>query len=143
MFDMVPFGRRNHDMLDLFDDFDREFFGGFPQYTFKQNYMRTDVLDRGDHYELSAELPGFTKEDIHMDLNDNTLVIHAEHKDKKEEKKEDFVKRERFYGSFSRSFDVTGVDTDHIDASYHEGILTVNLPKKELPPKQGRSIDIR
>lgn len=143
MFDLVPFGHRNHNnMMDLFDDFDREFFGGFPELDSRRNLMRTDVVDKGDHYELSAELPGFEKEDIHMEVQDNTLVIHAEHKEDKEDKKDHFIKRERRWGSYSRSFDLSGVNPEGIKANYRHGVLNVSLPKKELPPKQGRSIDI-
>ena len=65
---------------------------------------------------MKADLPGFAKEDIHIDLNDNTLTIHAEHNEENETKQDNYVRRERRYGSFSRSFDVTNINTSDIDA---------------------------
>ena len=128
MFCMIPFERGNDNFFDLIDNFERKFFGNssasLPDF-------RTDIRDAGDRFILEAELPGFQKEDIKLDLKDGILTITAQHSENKEEKddKGQYIRRERRYGSFSRSFDVTGVDEEHITASYNNGVLELSLPK--------------
>ena len=128
MFGMIPFERNDDNFFDLFDNFERKFFGNssaaLPDF-------RTDIRDAGDRFVLEAELPGFQKEDIKLDVKDGILTISAQHDEHKEEKDEkgSYIRRERRYGSFSRSFDVTGVDEEHITASYNNGVLELNLPK--------------
>ena len=84
MFDLMPFGYERS-LLDSFDNFEKEFFKGMNR---SLASFRTDIQDKGDHYVLEAELPGFAKEDIHIDLDDNYLTIRAEHKEEKENKDE-------------------------------------------------------
>ena len=128
MFGMIPFERSDDNFFDLFDNFERKFFGNsnaaIPDF-------RTDIRDAGDRFVLEAELPGFNKEDIKLDVKDGILTISAQHTENKDEKddKGSYIRRERRYGSFTRSFDITGVDDEHITASYNNGVLELNLPK--------------
>lgn len=128
MFGMIPFERNDDNFFDLFDNFERKFFGNssaaLPDF-------RTDIRDAGDRFVLEAELPGFNKEDIKLDVKDGILTISAQHSENKDEKdnKGSYIRRERRFGSFTRSFDVTGVDEEHITASYNNGVLELNLPK--------------
>ena len=128
MFGMIPFSRNDDNFFDLFDNFERKFFGNssaaLPDF-------RTDIRDAGDRFVLEAELPGFSKEDIKLDVKDGILTISAQHSENKDEKddKGSYIRRERRFGSFTRSFDVTGVDEEHITASYNNGVLELNLPK--------------
>lgn len=126
MFDLMPFRRNDNNLFNYLDNMERNFFGDSSA---NLSQFRTDILDRGDHYEMQAELPGFKKEDIKIDLEDNILTITAEHKEEMEEKKDNYVRRERKFGSFSRSFDVTDIDVDKITASYENGILKLAMPK--------------
>ena len=82
--------------------------------------FKTDVTDEGDHYLLEADLPGFEKKDITLDIQGNTLTVHAERHSRVEEKdqKDKVIRMERSYGSYTRSFDISGVDTNHINAKY-------------------------
>ena len=97
----------------------------------------------GDAFKLEADLPGFDKKDIHLDVNGDTLTIHAERKAEQEEKddKNNYVRCERSFGSYSRQFDLSGVDADHMKATYDNGVLKLEMPKKALPDS-ARHIEI-
>ena len=108
------------------------------------NQFRTDVTDEGDHYLLETDLPGFEKKDITLDIHDDMLTIRAERKSKVEEKdkKDKVIRMERSYGSYQRSFDISGVDADQIKAKYTDGVLRLTLPKLERTLPQGRRLEI-
>ncbi len=138
---LMPYRRNDvRSIANYFDDFEKAFFGGLP--SFGWGTFRTDIVDKGDKFLLKADLPGVTKEDIHLDLDGNELVVRVKHAEDKEEKSENFVRRERVYGSYCRSFDVTGIDTDKITASYKDGVLELSLPKLAEKTAAGRKIDI-
>ena len=102
-----------------------------------------DILDQGDSYRMEAELPGFRKEDISLDVKEGILTITATHNDA-QEKKDDktYVRRERRYGSFSRAFDISGIEESAISAQYDSGILTLTLPKQQPAQPVRRQIAI-
>ena len=127
MFELIPFTRHVnvYDPFRAFDELERNFFNDRQTLSF-----RTDVIDTGDAYKLDAELPGFKKEDISIDVENDCLTISVERKVEDEDKRPNYVKRERVYGSFSRSFDVSGINVEGIQASYQDGILTLTMPKK-------------
>ena len=106
--------------------------------------FKTDIKETEGGYLLEADLPGFEKKDINIDLEGDYLTIkaerHSEHEDK--DKKNSFVRCERSYGSYSRSFDVTGIDTEKIGAKYENGVLTLTLPKKESTLPAARKLEI-
>ena len=136
MFELIPFDRSfrrmaNFDPFREMDNMERSFFGSANVVS----AFRTDVSDTGDAFVLECELPGFRKEDISIDIKEELLTVSAERKLENEEKKAGFVRRERFYGSFSRSFDVTGINTEEVAAKYADGVLTLTLPKRaeEVP----------
>lgn len=138
MFGMIPF-ERNDDMFDILDNFQRSFFGNsgktLPDF-------RTDIRDTGDAFVLEAELPGFDKEDIKLDLKESLLTISASHKAEAEEKKDSYIRRERKYGSFSRTFDISGIDEAHITAAYQNGVLALTLPKAKPVVPEAKRIEI-
>ena len=128
MFGMLPFERNEDNVFDTFDNFTRNFFRGSNA---NLPAFRTDIRDAGDKFVLEAELPGFQKEDIKLDVKDGILTISAQHNENQEQKDEKgtYIRRERRYGSFTRSFDITGIDEAGITAAYQNGILELNLPK--------------
>lgn len=140
MLNLMPFSRREDNLFNYLDNLEKNFFGDMDQ---NLSQFRTDIIDDGDHYTMKADLPGFAKEDIHIDLNDNTLTIHAEHKEENETKNDNYVRRERRYGSFSRSFDVSNINTSDIDASYINGVLELKLPKLEAVVPEPRKIEVK
>ena len=143
MFELVPYGRkRNVTLYNPFDDLDemqRRFFGDMAIADFK-----TDIRDDGESYVLEADLPGFKKNDISVDIEGDTLTIRAERSAKSEEKdgKGGYIKRERSYGSFSRCFDMTGIRTEDISANYEDGVLKLTLPKRQESLPTSRKLEI-
>ncbi|HVY55142.1 MAG TPA: Hsp20/alpha crystallin family protein [Thermodesulfobacteriota bacterium] len=97
-----------------------------------------DVYETEDSYVLKADLPGVSKEDIKIDVNNNTLTIKGEKKLEEKTEKDNYVRVERSYGSFSRTFALSDkVDSTNIKAAYKDGVLEVTLPKKEeAKPKE-------
>lgn len=98
--------------------------------------MLTDVRDHGDHYEVEIDLPGFKKEDLNIELHEGNLTITASKGLDQEEKDKEgkYVRQERYAGMMQRSFyvgeDVTEQD---IKAKFEDGVLHLNVPKKETP----------
>ena len=124
---MMLMPRRNS--FDLFDDFFDD--GVFNKNT--KNLMKTDIRETKDKYLVDVDLPGFEKEKINLSLNKGYLNISA--KASKEEKNEDekFLHQERFYGECSRSFYVgEDIEEKDIKAEFKNGILKIEVPKKEL-----------
>ena len=117
---------------------DRELYGKRAK-----NLMKTDVRETAEGYEMDIELPGFKKEDIKLDVENDCLTISAERKAETKDEKENYVKRERVYGSFTRCFDVSGINVDGIEASYTDGMLNVTLPKKAAEVPASRRLEIK
>ena len=139
---LVPYNRKNHSVYNPFQDFDdleRAFFSDR-----SLGELKTDIKDTGDSYTLEADLTGFKKEDIHVDVKDNTLSITAERHSEFEqkEKKNSFLRCERSFGSYSRSFDLSGVKADEIKAKYENGVLKLTMPKKENTLPEARHLEI-
>ena len=142
MYSMIPFGRYGNSLDSLFDDFERSFFSNGRN---QLPAFRTDIQDKGDHYLLEADLPGFQKEDIDLHVQDGVLTITAKHDETRENKDESgkYVCRERRTGSYARSFDVSGIREDGIGASYENGVLKLTLPKQGEQAPVSRKIDIQ
>ena len=100
--------------------------------------MKTDIKENENAFEVSIALPGVKKDDIEIELKDEYLTISATSNLKKDEegKKSNYIRRERYYGSCSRSFYVGDAVTENdIKASYEDGILTLDIPKVEKKPE--------
>jgi HSP20 family protein len=103
-----------------------------------------DIVDKGNAYEIMAELPGMDESNIDVKFSDGTLTIKGEKRDEKEEKKKEYYLSERRYGSFQRSFGVPdGVDADKIEANFKNGVLTVTLPKTAEAQNSEKKIAIK
>ncbi len=97
-----------------------------------------DIYEDSKKVVLKLEVPGIEEKDLDVRVENNTLTVKGERKFEKEEKEENFHRIERRYGSFFRSFTLpTTVDSEHINASYTNGVLKLELTKKpEAQPKQ-------
>ena len=129
-------------LMDVFDDFDRNFFRGFGNVDralygkHAQHMMKTDVKETDEGYEVDVDLPGFKKDDIHLELNNGYLTISTEKSLEKtnENKKGKMLRQERYSGVMQRSFFVGEHMTEEdIKASYESGVLHINVPKKDAP----------
>ncbi len=145
-FDMIK-RENNREPLRFFDDWFDDFMPMFSRREMKEfnSIMKTDVKETEKNYILDIDLPGFKKEDVNLDLENGYLTISAkrEHKVDNEDKKENFVRRERSYGQFSRSFYVGDISQDEIEAHLENGTLTIKLPKEEEKKTKSNRIEIK
>lgn len=125
---------------NLFDDFFEDFarpMRSTARYNTSTSIMRTDVKETDTGYELDIDLPGCKKEDVKAELKNGYLTINAETNGNKDQKDENgrYIRRERYYGTCSRSFYVgEEVTQEDIRAKFEDGILKVSVPKKEAKP---------
>ena len=151
MLDLRPYrkneSRALYNPFREMEEFEKRFFGEpFSSFFVSRDIaeFKTDITDEGENYVLEADLPGFDKSDIHLDLSDNTLTIsaerHSEHENK--DKKEKYVRVERSYGKYSRQFDVSGIDSEGIKAKYENGVLKLTLPKKQEVLPETKRLEI-
>jgi HSP20 family protein len=97
-----------------------------------------DIVEDGNEIVLKAELPGIKQDDIDIELTGDTLILRGQRKFEDEQRKEHYVRMERSYGAFQRSFTVgVPVEQDKVSASYKDGVLEIHLPKSEaIKPKK-------
>lgn len=125
---------------NLFDDFFDDFYRptGKTTYTSSANVMKTDVKETDDSYELDIDMPGYKKEDVKAEFKDGYLTISATTKSDNDKKDNNgkYIRRERYYGSCSRSFYVgEEVKQEEIKAKFEDGTLKISVPKKDDKPK--------
>ncbi len=125
--------------MNLLNEFDRLLERPTHAYRQSENWgLALDVVEAEDNYTIKASVPGINPDDLDITLEDNVLTIAGEVKDEADVEKEQYHLRERRYGRFSRSvrFPVM-VNGDAVDASYAQGVLTLNVPKaEEVKPKR-------
>lgn len=96
-----------------------------------------DVVRDNGNLVLRADIPGITPEEVKIEIEDDVLTVSGEHEERKEERDKDFVRRERRYGSFSRSMALpTGVEARSIKAETHDGVLEVTIPLPKEAKKE-------
>lgn len=92
--------------------------------------MKTDIYEEKDNYVMELDIHGFKKEDINVDYEDGYITITAKKKNDEEENNKDYIRRERVYGEYSRSFYVGKIKEEDIKAKFDDGILKLNVPKE-------------
>lgn len=126
-------------LFDRFFDRDRD---GSDQGTSPVWSPRTDLLETDDAFRLRLDVPGMTKDDITINLQNNTLTVSGERASERTDENEEYVRVERAFGTFHRTFTLPdAVDADHIEAEYKNGVLTINVPKTEKSTR--RQIEIK
>ena len=135
-----------HNRTDAFDKMFNEFFTTRNSKSCAPQTERTitpaaDILETDENFVLNIVIPGFSKEEIKIDLNEDRLEVSAERTFEKEEGTK-YHKLQTRYGKFSRTFIVpNSVDAEHIKAAYEAGILTLTLPKR--PEEPGKTIEVK
>lgn len=134
MFGLIPFRFRNgaNNTMPSLNDMFEDFFNDDLGISFNlDNSIKADIRETNEAYLMQVDLPGINKEDIALDYNDKYLTISALRNDTVEDKRENYLRRERRYGQVSRSFYFDNVNDNQIQARFHNGVLEVILPKKE------------
>lgn len=137
-FALTPFEERN---LEFF----RDFFNLRPLTTNSSpsiTKLNVDIEDKGDYYELKADLPGFNQEDIKIEVEDDILTIQASMEEEKDSKEKNYIFKERSSGYYMRRFDVSGIDSDEITGSFINGVVTINMPKLQEELKTSKQIEL-
>ena len=140
MLALTPFYHRSiYDPFREFEKLERRIFGDRATPDF-----RFDLYEEEDSYIIEADLPGFLKSDINIEIEPPYLTVRATREVPRAERDEGrYLHSERFFGSFERSFDIANTDADGISAAYENGVLTLKIPKKkeETPKKISLSVE--
>lgn len=133
---LVKFNRKP--LEGSFNNFVDDFFAGFPVWNKSENeqswkgFVPVNIRETEKHFNVDVVAPGFEKSDFKVSVDDQILTISAEKKDEVKDGNEKQIRREYSYRSFKRSFTLDEkIDVNAIDAKYVNGVLTLNLPKKE------------
>ncbi len=148
----VSFGDLHNEMDPLFDDF----FNGFALSPFRsRSSIREGLagtllkpsLDLGsteNEYTISLEIPGVSEKEVRIELVHDSLIIRGEKKQRKEEKKKNFYRLERSYGSFQRTLSLPeDANRENINADFKNGVLNITIPRIALPEKKAKQIEIK
>jgi HSP20 family protein len=145
MFNLVPYRKNNNLtarkslMEDLFEDFfNDEYLFGSDNFLSPKSGFKVDIKEQDNNYLLEADLPGVNKDAINITYENNYLSISTSRQDEYEEKKDNFLRKERHYGEFRRSFYVDNIDSSKINAEFKDGVLKVTMPKLENAPKSNK-----
>ncbi len=122
-----------------FDDFFSFF---LPDKTFEKIEMKCDIFEKDGKYNLIVDIPGMNKEDVKIECEDGYLYITAIKEDKKDEEDKNYIRRERHFGKYQRSFYVGDIDPESIEAEFKDGSLTIMFPKEENKPNK-KQIEIK
>lgn len=107
---------------DIFDNF----------MTTNRNEMRCDIYEKDGNYHIEMDVPGYNKNDITIEVKDGYLTITAEKNNEENTEEKNYIKRERVYGKYQRSFYLGDLDSENIDAEFVDGTLKIVVPKKEI-----------
>ena len=135
---MALFPRMMPNYLDrVFDDFD------VSSRVDEMSKMKCDIYLEDGVYVMEMDIPGFSRDDVKIEIDDNDyLTVTAEKKSESNDDSRNYVRKERFYGKYQRSFYVGEIDKNSINASFSDGILKVTMPKLEEKKSSKMTIDI-
>lgn len=116
--DLIP---RNFFTNDFFDDF----------MSLKENKMKCDIYEKDNMYHIEVDIPGFNKEKIKIEVNNDFLIITAEKQNEinNDNENKNYIHRERTYGKYQRTFYLKNLDSNNINASFENGVLKIIVPK--------------
>lgn len=146
---MIPKKRKNvmvHSFRDEMDNLFDNFFNNSLMLRSSDNDLysispKIDIVETKSGFELSAEMPGLAEEDIDINVENSYLTISGKKESKKKEEEKNYICMERSYGSFQRSIRLPeNVNIDKIVASFKNGVLHLEIPKKEIKPEAAKKI---
>ena len=106
---------------DIFDDFAIS----------KSDSMKCDIYELCGDYHIEMDIPGFDKKDISIEAKNGYLTITAEKTEENNENDKNYIRRERSYGKYERSFYLGDLDSSNVEAEFKDGMLKITVPKKE------------
>mgnify|MGYP000998569508 FL=1 len=142
---MLPIVKTRNVLPTLVDEFfGKDFFPTFWDYSNNASVPAVNIIENKDEFKIEVAAPGLEKADFKIDLHNQVLTISSEKEVKNEENEEKYMKREFCYTSFKRSFTLPQIaNSEKVQASHKDGILTVVIPKKEeAKEKPARRIEI-
>lgn len=111
---------------------------------FDLTWPQIDLFESNGEFVIRADVPGLKKEDLHVEITDNELVISGERRDEREEHKGEFYRSERSYGRFERRIALPeGTNADSVSSTFNNGILEVRMKAPEQQTKRGRRVEIQ
>lgn len=148
MFNLVPFRGGNverrrdpWDMNSIFEGFFKDSL--LPAFFSNSGQMRVDIKENEHNYIVEAELPGVKKDEINLDIDENVLTISVKRNEETNEGQDNYIRRERYFSSMTRSFAVDNVIPEKATAKFENGILSIDLPKREEKSHKHNRIDIQ
>ncbi|MDQ2085606.1 Hsp20/alpha crystallin family protein [Herbivorax sp. ANBcel31] len=151
MFGLTPYNKRGN-RLSVNEDvwgFSKNILDGFLNDPFFAGVfsgtdgIRADIRETEKEYIVDAEIPGAKKEDINVELRDDTLTISIDRGEEVKDERDNYIRRETRYGSVARKFYVENVVNDAVKAKYKDGVLTIVLPKDKNAKKNKHKIPIQ
>lgn len=129
--------RQNQDIRPIRTMFDDFLKNAFYQPDDNERMMAMDVIEKEKEYVLTANLPGIKKEDIKVYVDGNDFVIEAKRQEEKKEESEILYRSERYQGNYRRAFSIPETwNVDKVTAKFEDGVLHLNVPKKEAEPEK-------
>ncbi|MDD4209870.1 MAG: Hsp20/alpha crystallin family protein [Bacteroidales bacterium] len=133
--------------VNYFDEiFGGNFFNDFFNDEIKSTLPTANVVENENSFQVELAVPGYTKENFSVELNQNVLTVKGELKNEVDEKKpsKQFTRREHYYASFERNFTLPEtVKMENIEASYENGLLCITIPKKDKKTEVTKLIEIK
>lgn len=147
MFGIIPFKTNSSDekggsLGNLFNDFFDEDFLSPVKMAGSIGRFSTDIRENENEYLINADLPGVDKKDISLDYKNKHLIIAAKREEEHRDKEDNYIRKERNYGEFSRSFYFDNIQADKINAKFENGVLRITVPKVIKEEEKGTSIEI-
>lgn len=113
---------RKYYLDDFFDDFVS---------SKGKDIMKCDIYENNGIYNIEIDVPGFDKKDINIECKDGYLTVSVKKEEKQESDNKNYIRKERFYGEYTRTFYLGELDTDKIEAKFNNGTLHITVPKEE------------
>lgn len=133
---LVPFNKRgsmlNRDFVDFYNMFDDFFTEGWPyRRSLAKDTFRVDVQENEKEYLIEADMPGVSKDEINIELNEGRLIISIQREENVDEEKKNYIHKERRFSSMSRSIYLPDAKSEDIKAKLDNGVLNIVIPKVE------------